>query len=647
MVPKIVMAGAPNSKTSLGEVFRRYIECFKMFSRPDVFDLQPNLGEMNLGIFPQYQGKIKHDIKYFHTTFKYYRKLKAQVISHPKPTHNKKIGYFVWESSEMHESDALVLKDFDEIWTASNYCRDIFSQYVDHNKIKVITHPLNCYTAPYRKYNKFTILIMGSLLSSDNRKGISASLELAAEIQKKYTDVDIIFKTWTCNDWERDKINTLRQLGNIKVIDDFYTPEKTEELIGRCHMLLSLHRSEGFGLTLAEAIINNTIPVATNYSSNTEYTLTDNVLIDAKIIDVDLPFFKGKWADPDLNDAYSKVENVINNYESVLSSLQSSKQYLIDNNSFYTVSEKIKNKVYGIQSVNNYTQLIAHPDTLLDKHFRGGLSNPGFVQRNGKNYLLCRAEHVSDLGRKTFHDGKADPVLLELDNSLSKVINYRPTLSVNSYSVGEKIEDFRFFTHQGAEMFTHTYIKDNMVLTAVSKLDTENNEIDIVFVPELLNFKTKKVEKNWSYFEHEGELYLLYSTQPYILFKHVGDFKFEKFIDYQLPLFEDQGPVSNSINPFKFQEHYIHIVHTKTGKTYRHYAILINSKTLLPEYVSQHPIFKNDNCFGSYPGLIYLTDYYLNEREKNITFFFGEGDMCVSKKVLSFDDINNLTWEII
>jgi hypothetical protein len=38
---KIIMAGLANNKTSLGEVFRRYVDCFKTFSKPDVFDLQP------------------------------------------------------------------------------------------------------------------------------------------------------------------------------------------------------------------------------------------------------------------------------------------------------------------------------------------------------------------------------------------------------------------------------------------------------------------------------------------------------------------------------------------------------------------------------------------------------------------------------
>ena len=56
---KIIMAGLANNKTSLGEVFRRYVECFNTFSKPDVVDFQPFIKneEFKLDLFPQYTGQ--------------------------------------------------------------------------------------------------------------------------------------------------------------------------------------------------------------------------------------------------------------------------------------------------------------------------------------------------------------------------------------------------------------------------------------------------------------------------------------------------------------------------------------------------------------------------------------------------------------
>ena len=71
---KIIMAGLANSKTSLGEVFRRYIECFQFFNNPDIYDLGKfSTNSVNeLSLYQQYSGIINHNIRYFHTPFQFY-----------------------------------------------------------------------------------------------------------------------------------------------------------------------------------------------------------------------------------------------------------------------------------------------------------------------------------------------------------------------------------------------------------------------------------------------------------------------------------------------------------------------------------------------------------------------------------------------
>lgn len=312
---KIIMAGLANNKTSLGEVFRRYVDCFKTFSNPDIFDLQPftKNDEFKLDLFPQYNGPINHDIKYFHSTFNLYSAIKSKSKYLPKNPDVKKIGYFVWESSELHDKDADVLKDFDEIWTASNYCKDVFSQYVDSDIIKVIPHPIPTPNKLPKKYKNFTILIIGNISSNVDRKNIAGNLEVAKIIKSKYKDVNIIFKTFTGSDNERTLLKRIVGNSKIKVIDQYYSSEKVQELIGKCHVLLSLHRSEGFGLTLAEAMAVGTIPIATGYSGNIDFMNTSHQVC-YKLIDVRNPLFKGKWADPIADDAIFKLENQINDF---------------------------------------------------------------------------------------------------------------------------------------------------------------------------------------------------------------------------------------------------------------------------------------------------------------------------------------------
>lgn len=335
---KIIMAGLANNKTSLGEVFRRYIKCFDTFCKPDVFDLQAFIKNQDtkIDLIPPYQGEIDHDIKYFHSSFTLYQGIKRQTKPCYRRKDVKKIGYFVWESSELHDKDIDTLKEFDEIWTASEYCKDIFEQYQLHSPIKVIPHPIPFPKKQPKKYKKFTLLIMGNISSNIDRKNFKANIEVAKIISNKHKNIDIVLKTFTLNDKEKSILKALVGNSKIKIIDKYLSSEKTHELIGKCHAILSLHRSEGFGLTLAEAMAVNTIPIATGYSGNLQFMKDKDLLVDYKLVDVNDSYFKGQWAEPNIEDAIDKIDSIIKNGKVPES---------IDFLSYSNISKLIKNSV--------------------------------------------------------------------------------------------------------------------------------------------------------------------------------------------------------------------------------------------------------------------------------------------------------------
>lgn len=317
---KIILAGLASNKTSLGEIFRRYISCFQEFSTPDIFDLSQFIknDEFKINQYPQFTGKVDHDLKYFHCTFGLYRLLQRKASTKNNKS-SKKVGYFVWESSELHKADANVLHSFDEIWTASSYCKQIFSQYIDEENIKVIPHPIPIPSSitQYRKNDQFTILIMGNISSNMDRKNVKGALEVAKVLKETHKDIRIIFKTFTVSDEERLILKNTILGHEIAVIDEYYPPEKVQELIGTSHILLSLHRSEGFGLTLAEAIAVGTVPIATGYSGNMDFIQDSRLLIDYNMTDAMAPYFKGQWAEPSVDDAIHKTLHCINDYHNI------------------------------------------------------------------------------------------------------------------------------------------------------------------------------------------------------------------------------------------------------------------------------------------------------------------------------------------
>ena len=106
----------------------------------------------------------------------------------------------------------------------------------------------------------------------------------------------------------------------VTIIDRTIDRVEVNGLIRACDCLVSLHRSEGFGLSIAEAMYLSKPVVATDYSGNTDFTRADN----AFLVDYDLtrvpkgcdPYDEGAvWAEPRLDHAVQQMQIVFNSPE--------------------------------------------------------------------------------------------------------------------------------------------------------------------------------------------------------------------------------------------------------------------------------------------------------------------------------------------
>lgn len=91
-------------------------------------------------------------------------------------------------------------------------------------------------------------------------------------------------------------------------------------LMASCDSFVSLHRAEGFGLGIAEAMAMGKPVIATGWSGNTDFMNVGNSLPVkfrlAPLEQSDPPYEKGSiWAFPDLDDAAEKMRLVFHNRE--------------------------------------------------------------------------------------------------------------------------------------------------------------------------------------------------------------------------------------------------------------------------------------------------------------------------------------------
>src|SRR5207253_4369249 len=104
------------------------------------------------------------------------------------------------------------------------------------------------------------------------------------------------------------------------LIDGVLSREEAYGLMSCCDCYASLHRSEGFGLTLAEAMLMGKPVIATAYSGNVDFTWPSNSLpveYERVAITKDLPFYpKGSvWAEPSVAQAAAHMRWVYEHQE--------------------------------------------------------------------------------------------------------------------------------------------------------------------------------------------------------------------------------------------------------------------------------------------------------------------------------------------
>ena len=228
---------------------------------------------------------------------------------------------------------------------------------------------------------------------------------------------------------------------------------------------------------------------------------------------------------------------------------------------------------------------------------------------------------------------------LTLKDAVSRTINY-PNVA--------KFEDYRSFSYKNKMYHSVAYI-DTDWNTRIGILDNEYNFIKNIEVEELnrMGFgvpDTGEViwEKNWLFFVHNEELHFIYNTSPnYVVYKHKGDFEFEKIIDvpnhlhHKFPsdelYFSARVKVGGSSAPIWIEEQdcYVYLVHTKIyqHRCYNHYAVKLDKELNLID-ISYKPFISRKIPYA----LFFITSMLL------------DGDYIILSGGL--EDNKNWTWRI-
>ncbi len=155
------------------------------------------------------------------------------------------------------------------------------------------------------------VLVSFNLASSFARKNPLAAVHAFKQAFGQRADRILVLKVGLADHAPADFARLMQDAAapNIRVMTDMLPDRDRHALTACCDIVLSLHRSEGFGLVPAEAMLLGKPVIATAWSGNMDYMDEANAaLVRYRLVPVqdDRAVYRdGYWAEPDVADAVS------------------------------------------------------------------------------------------------------------------------------------------------------------------------------------------------------------------------------------------------------------------------------------------------------------------------------------------------------
>src|SRR6266536_2974171 len=316
------------SETGVGEAVRSTLRGLKAASIPYVINniVDPNAANLDTQI-QAFDQDNPHSVNLLHLNFDILPAF-AKEKGHMYFAGRYNIGCWFWELSEFPEVWYSSFDHFNELWASSNFIQDCLSRV---SPIPVVKMPLSL--APgvpigpglnrshfHIPEDTFVFLFMFDFDSAIERKN---PLGLIKAFKRAFggTENVLLYLKSVHGNHHSQAFASVRLAAdgepNIFITDAVYTREEIDALVHSCDCYVSLHRSEGFGLPIAEAMRVAKPVIVTGYSGNMDFTTAENsFLVNYRLacIEQEGPYPKGYvWADPDLDQAAEHMRYVYKN----------------------------------------------------------------------------------------------------------------------------------------------------------------------------------------------------------------------------------------------------------------------------------------------------------------------------------------------
>jgi glycosyltransferase involved in cell wall biosynthesis len=381
----INVAGFLTAELGLGEVARSYVQAIKHLDMPlslqdASFITHQRKADTSLSGFSSYNPyptnliclnapEIKHFIDKFGSQYF-------------KTKYN--IGSWWWEVEELPADWKAEFYRFDELWVGTNFIRDNFLKV---SPIPVFTVPplvvLQRTGITRTMYDlsrsEFIFLYAFDFFSCFERKNPLAVVEAFKIAFPNEDKVRLVIKCTNGSSFPAQftQLHQACDHKQITLLDSYMSKKELHGLIENCDCYVSLHRTEGFGLPMAEAMALKKPVIATGWSGNLDFTTAENSLLVKHGFTENGqdygPYKRGmRWAEPDIEHAAKLMRVMFEDQEHAKALGQRGQATILEKFSKDAVAatmlqrfEKMKCKVHRVEQLAKFKRgLVGLPEEI-------------------------------------------------------------------------------------------------------------------------------------------------------------------------------------------------------------------------------------------------------------------------------------------
>ena len=273
-----------------------------------------------------------------------------------------KINMPFWELNTFPQTWINNYREINEIWAASRFIQAALQTVLP---VPVLWMPpavtitkFKPYSREYFQLPKETFLFhynfdFSSFATRKNPRAAIAAYRLAFRNSKSATHTALIIKT-RGYDPDGKALAELEELtaddSDIYIIDRELSYDETLALMNCCDCYVSLHRSEGFGYTPAEAMLLKKPVIATDYSGTKDFITSDTGFpVNCKLIPVrenEYPFWQNRvWAEPNISHAAWLMQQIINDEQNTRKIARQGKQKILTEYSLENIGKRYQKRL--------------------------------------------------------------------------------------------------------------------------------------------------------------------------------------------------------------------------------------------------------------------------------------------------------------